>query len=88
MWLCGHATHNKIDNESQKVETNLIGVWHNEDLPHDTNTIGIITLTLWISIINNCKVAGPLDSLNRSYKKNKTHENKLSLMLWEKKEKK
>jgi hypothetical protein len=31
----------KIDMWSQKAEIGLIGVWHNENLPQDTNTIGM-----------------------------------------------
>ena len=46
LWSCGHATHNKIDNESWKSKTSLIGVWHNENLSQETNTIEIRTVTL------------------------------------------
>jgi hypothetical protein len=31
----------KIEMWSQKAEIGLIGVWHNENLPQDTNTIGM-----------------------------------------------
>jgi hypothetical protein len=32
-WSRGHATHNQ--------DWDLIGVWHNGNLPQDTNTIGL-----------------------------------------------
>jgi len=43
----------KIEIWSQKAEIGLIGVWHNENLPQATNTIGLSRMTprsqlIWI----------------------------------------
>jgi hypothetical protein len=40
-WSRGHATHSKIEIWSRKAERGLIGVWHNGNQSHDTNTIGM-----------------------------------------------
>jgi hypothetical protein len=49
-WSHGHATHNKVDNESWKAKTGLTRVWHNENLLQGTNTIRIRIFTLQIAI--------------------------------------
>jgi hypothetical protein len=43
-WSYGHVTHNKIDYESRKTKTGLIGVWPDENLCQEIYTNGIRTL--------------------------------------------
>jgi len=49
-WSRSHTTHNKIDNQSRKAKTSMLGVWHKENLFQDTSIIGIKNSTLRISI--------------------------------------
>ena len=39
LWSRGHTTHNQDWDLILESQIGLIGVWHNENMPHDTNTI-------------------------------------------------
>jgi hypothetical protein len=41
----------KIEIWSRKAEIDLIGVWHNGNLPQGTNTIGLSRMTPWSQLI-------------------------------------
>jgi hypothetical protein len=69
-----HNSQSRLRSDPGKPKISLIGVWHNENLPQGTNTIGLSKMTPRSKLIFD-----KLDSVRSRTKKCKNHSHTLKL---------